>query len=208
MGHCKSFGLALSSHLQAACNNIASIFRLNLVSPTIMSRDVHARVHRVSTPNSTKGDHLAPGHKQTLHKGSLAPCKDDNAASYSTTTSHFENETLEPHVDLVAQFTPIFRSFYPAFILVSSPKHEFYPVLPSYYTNGVAFALILPHLYPGFHPGLPSFYPDVEGKTCNFYRSFTTLPHHIVTLLLPCFHPHIASIFYAPDSPIFTPFLI
>ena len=38
---------AFSSHLQYACSSIVSIWRLDVVSPIAMSRDMHANVYQV-----------------------------------------------------------------------------------------------------------------------------------------------------------------
>ena len=77
----------LSSRLQVACNNTVLICHIDLMSPIVTSHDVHSSVHWVLSPKSATGDHLAPEQNQALHQGSLAPCKHNNAACYSTTTS-------------------------------------------------------------------------------------------------------------------------
>ena len=77
-------------------------------------------------------------------------------------------------------------SFYPAFTRLCSPKTgNFTLVLPSYHLNGATFAPILPHFYPNFHPRVPWFHPDVEGKTCHLYLIFTlVLPRYYTTAAL------------------------
>ena len=163
---------ALSNRLQTPCNSNVSICGLNLVSPTITFRDVHASIHWVSTPNSAIGDQLAPEHKQTLHQGSLAPGKDNNAACNSMNTSLAlktraaqSHTSTSPHtVHLFCTiFTPFLTPCYPSGATFTPFLPRFSPtvqLLPHFYST---FTLFLPpyaHCNTDFTPNLPLYYPN------------------------------------------------
>ena len=86
----------------------------------------------VPTPKSATGDHLAPKHKQTLHKGSLAPCKDSNATCCTTTMSlALKTWAAQSHMS---------TSPHTAHLVCT----VFTPFLPPYYPNGATFTPFLP----------------------------------------------------------------
>ena len=150
------------------------------MSPTITSCNMHANVHWVSTPNSATGDHLGPKQKRTLHQGSLAPCKDSNAACCSMTLSlalktlATQNHTSTsphtahlfcvvfthfcPHITPAVQLLP---HFHPIFTLVCLLEHGFYPFLPQFYPpRHLSFTPSLPPFYSIFYPAnYPLFTP-------------------------------------------------
>ena len=138
-----------------------------------------ASVHQVSTPNSATRDRLALEQKQTLDQGSIPPCKDNNVACCSMTTSlALKMRAAQSHTLTLLHsahlFRIVFTLFWPPYAHYSTdftpnlppvlPQQcsvypDFISFLPSYY---LMFYPLFAHFVKGKIPHLPQFYPSLS----------------------------------------------